>query len=234
MNKEEFLSLTEQNGLSINQKMLEQLDKYRELLKKYNQVMNLTSIVEEEEVYEKHYYDSLMFTFGMNLDDKRLIDVGTGAGFPGLVLAICFPKLKVDLLEPLTKRCNFLNEVIAELDLKNVIVINERAEDYSKKNVEKYDIATARAVAKLNILLEISSQMIKVGGFFIALKGRIAEEEIQEAKNAIKVLRFDLKNVQKSFLPSQEDVRMNVFLLKENKTPSSYPRNFGQIKKRPL
>ena len=99
---------------------------------------------------------------------------------------------------------------------------------------EKYDIATARAVAKLNILLEISSQMIKVGGFFIALKGRIAEEEIQEAKNAIKVLRFDLKNVQKSFLPSQEDVRMNVFLLKENKTPSSYPRNFGQIKKRPL
>ena len=234
MKKEEFISLLSKNNVVLSEKQSLQFGKYLYLLQEYNKVMNLTGITEEEEVYEKHFYDSLLFSFNENMDGLSLIDVGSGAGFPGVPLAIAYPSLNVTLLEPLTKRCKFLEVVKNELGLSNVVIVNERAEDFSKKNEEKFDIATARAVSKLNILLEISSQMIKVNGYFIALKGKIAQEEIEQAKNALKVLNFKIEKNKEDYLPSEEDSRANIFIKKLGSTNKKYPRNYSQIKNRPL
>ena len=234
MRKEEFISLLSKNNVLLSEKQSLQYEQYLHLIQKYNEVMNLTGITEEEEVYEKHFYDSLLFSFNENMDDLSLIDVGSGAGFPGIPLAIAYPSLKVTLLEPLTKRCVFLAVVKEELGLDNVEIVCQRAEIYSKENVEKFDIATARAVSKLNILLEISSQMIKVGGYFIALKGRIAEEEIKDASKALNVLNFKIEKNKEDSLPSEEDKRANIFIKKMGKTNPKYPRNYSQIKNRPL
>lgn len=234
MTKLEFITYTSNNGLVLTDEQLSQFEKYQQMLKEKNQVMNLTSIVEEEEVFEKHFLDSLLFSFNENLDDKECIDVGTGAGFPGLVLAICYPSLKMTLLEPLTKRCNFLQEVIDELKLTNVKVVNQRSEDYCKENKEKFDLAFARAVSKLNILLEIIMPLVKVNGYFIALKGKIYQEEINDSKNALKELNSVVEKVKESTLPSENDVRGNVFVKKVGHISNKYPRNYGQIKKRPL
>ena len=234
MKKEEFISLLSKNNVVLSEKQSLQFEKYLYLLQEYNKVMNLTGITEEEEVYEKHFYDSLLFSFNENMDGLSLIDVGSGAGFPGVPLAIVYPSLNVTLLEPLTKRCKFLEVVKNELGLTNVVIVNERAEDFSKKNEEKFDIATARAVSKLNILLEISSQMIKVNGYFIALKGKIAQEEIEQAKNALKVLNFKIEKNKEDYLPSEEDSRANIFIKKLGSTNKKYPRNYSQIKNRPL
>lgn len=234
MKKEEFISLLKEKNVVLSEKQALQFEKYLFLLQEYNKVMNLTGITEEEEVYEKHFYDSLLFSFNENMENLSLIDVGSGAGFPGVPLAITYPLLRVTLLEPLTKRCKFLEVVKNELGLNNVVIINQRAEDYSKQNVEKFDIATARAVSKLNILLEISSQMIKVNGYFIALKGKIALEEIEQAKNALKILNFKIEKNKEDKLPSEEDKRANIFIRKMGSTNKKYPRNYSQIKNRPL
>ena len=234
MTKQEFLSLLNENNVVLSEKQAFQFEKYLYLLQEYNKVMNLTGITEENEVYEKHFYDSLLFSFGENLNGLTLIDVGSGAGFPGIPLAIAYPNLTITLLEPLNKRCNFLDVVVKELDLKNVTIICERAEIYSRENIEKYDIATARAVSKLNILLEISSQMVKVGGHFIALKGKIAQEEIEQASNALKLLNFKIAKIKSDSLPSEEDERKNIFIKKIGRTNPKYPRNYSQVKNRPL
>lgn len=234
MTKQEFLSLLNENNVVLSEKQAFQFEKYLYLLQEYNKVMNLTGITEENEVYEKHFYDSLLFSFGENLNGLTLIDVGSGAGFPGIPLAIAYPNLTITLLEPLNKRCFFLDIVVKELDLKNVTIICERAEIYSRENIEKYDIATARAVSKLNILLEISSQMVKVGGHFIALKGKIAQEEIEQASNALKLLNFKITKIKSDSLPSEEDERKNIFIKKIGRTNPKYPRNYSQIKNRPL
>ena len=234
MKKEEFISLLRERGLFLTENQVSQFEKYLYLIQEHNKVMNLTGITEEEEVYEKHFYDSLLFSFNEDMEDLSLIDVGSGAGFPGIPLAITYPSLKVTLLEPLMKRCVFLSLVVQELGLQNVEVVNDRAEIYSKENKEKYDIATARAVSKLNILLEISSQMIKVGGYFVALKGRIAQEEIEQAKFALKLLNFKIEKNKEDSLPSEEDKRANIFIRKMGSTNPKYPRNYSQVKNRPL
>ena len=234
MKKEEFISLLSQNNVVLSEKQISQFEKYLHLIQEHNKVMNLTGITEEEEVYEKHFYDSLLFSFNEDMENLSLIDVGSGAGFPGIPLAITYPSLKITLLEPLMKRCVFLSLVVEELGLKNVEVVCDRAEIYSKENKEKFDIATARAVSKLNILLEIASQMIKVGGYFVALKGRIAEEEIEQAKFALKLLNFKIEKNKEDRLPSEEDKRVNIFIRKMGTTNGKYPRNYSQIKNRPL
>ena len=234
MTEQEFLKLAEEHGLVLSMETIDKLNIYQRLLEEKNKVMNLTGIDQKEDVYEKHFYDSLLFSFNEDMNGKSLIDVGTGAGFPGLVLAICYPNLKVTLLEPLTKRCNFLEEVVKELRLTNVEIVNERSEDYSIKNVEKYDYAVARAVSKLNILLEIISPLVKINGLFVALKGKIYQEEILESKNALKTLIMEVIKVKEEKLPSENDIRGNIFIQKKGKTPSKFPRNYGQIKKRPL
>ena len=234
MKKEEFISLLRERGLFLTENQVSQFEKYLYLIQEHNKVMNLTGITEEEEVYEKHFYDSLLFSFNEDMEDLSLVDVGSGAGFPGIPLAITYPSLNVTLLEPLMKRCVFLSLVVKELGLENVEVVCDRAEIFSKENKERFDIATARAVSKLNILLEISSQMIKVGGYFVALKGRIAQEEIEQAKFALKLLNFKIEKNKEDRLPSEEDKRANIFIKKMGSTNSKYPRNYSQIKNRPL
>ena len=234
MNLHEFKDYLKDNNLILSDIQINQLVRYQELLKEWNKVMNLTGIVELEEVLEKHFLDSLLFSFGEDFVGKKGIDVGTGAGFPGLVLAICYPAFHITLLEPLTKRCHFLETVVKTLGLNNVIIVNERSEDYCKEHLEEFDFAFARAVSKLNILIEIIVPLLKVGGTFVALKGKIYQEEIDASKNALKELNSEVSKVKESFLPSENDVRGNVFIKKLKKTSLKYPRNYGQIKKRPL
>ena len=234
MTKEEFYLELEKNRLVLSDLQKNRLHKYFEMLVEKNKVMNLTGITEENEVYEKHFYDSILFAFDMDLNDKTLIDVGTGAGFPGLVLAICYPRLKVTLLEPLAKRCNFLNEVIDELHLENVEVINARAEDLAKTHRGKFDFATARAVARLNILLELAIPLIKVNGTFIALKGKMGYEEVKEASNALKLLDCKIESTQDVKLFTDNDDRVNVFVKKIKDTNTRYPRAYSKIKSKPL
>ena len=234
MNRVEFYHILSSNGLELSVVQKEQLHTYFELLVEKNKVMNLTGITEENEVYEKHFYDSLLFSFDIDFSGKTLIDVGTGAGFPGLVLAICYPNLKVTLLEPLNKRCVFLSEVVTALGLQNVEIVNQRSEDYSKNNREKFDYATARAVARLNMLLELVMPLVKVNGTFIALKGRMGYEEVNEAKRALELLNCKVDNVQDVKLLTDDDSRQNIFVLKLKRTSVNYPRNYAQIKNKPL
>lgn len=234
MNREEFYHILSSNGLELSAVQKEQLHTYFELLVEKNKVMNLTGITEENEVYEKHFYDSLLFSFDIDFSGKTLIDVGTGAGFPGLVLAICYPNLKVTLLEPLNKRCVFLSEVVTALSLQNVEIVNQRSEDYSKNNREKFDYATARAVARLNILLELVMPLVKVNGTFIALKGRLGYEEVDESKKALELLDCKVNKVQDVKLLTDDDSRQNIYVLKLKKTNIKYPRNYSQIKNKPL
>ena len=177
---------------------------------------------------------SLLFSFDIDFSGKTLIDVGTGAGFPGLVLAICYPNLKVTLLEPLNKRCVFLSEVVTALGLQNVEIVNQRSEDYSKNNREKFDYATARAVARLNILLELVMPLVKVNGTFVALKGRLGYEEVDESKRALELLDCKVSKIQDVKLLTDDDSRQNIFVLKLKKTHMKYPRNYSQIKNKAL
>ena len=176
MNKEEFINEVSNIGIDLTDKQLEQLEKYYQQLIVENKKYNLTSIIEKEDVYLKHFYDSLTITKIIKLNNQSLCDIGTGAGFPGLVLKIIYPNLKVTLLDATEKKCNFLKLVIKELNLKDIEVINERAEIYSKKIREKYDIVTSRAVAPLKHLLEYSIPLVKVNGYYIAMKSDISKE----------------------------------------------------------
>ena len=234
MNREEFYHILATNNLVLSTEQKNQLHTYFELLVEKNKVMNLTGITEENEVYEKHFYDSLLFSFDIDFSGKTLIDVGTGAGFPGLVLAICYPNLKVTLLEPLNKRCVFLSEVVTALGLQNVEIVNQRSEDYSKNNREKFDYATARAVARLNILLELVMPLVKVNGTFVALKGRLGYEEVDESKRALELLDCKVSKIQDVKLLTDDDSRQNIFVLKLKKTNMKYPRNYSQIKNKAL
>ena len=234
MTKEQFYHQCELNGLILNEVQKKQLDQYLYLLQETNKVMNLTGITEENEVYEKHYYDCLLASYHLDFENRSLVDVGAGAGFPGLEYAICYPNLNVTLVEPLTKRCNFLSKVKEDLKLNNVIIINERSEDFVKNARGKYDYATARAVAKLNILLEIITPLLKINGLFIALKGRQGEEELIEASNAIKLLNLKVIDVKKTKLLTVEDERVNIYIRLINTISPKYPRAYSQIKKKPL
>ena len=234
MTREEFYLELEKNNLLLNDVQKEGLHTYFHMLVEKNKVMNLTGITEEDEVYEKHFYDSILFSFELDFNEKTLIDVGTGAGFPGLVLAICYPKLNVTLLEPLAKRCNFLSEVVNALKLKNAIVVNARAEDFVKTSRNKFDYATARAVAKLNVLLELVMPLIKVKGQFVALKGKMGHEEVKEATNALKLLDSKVESLQDVRLFTDNDSRVNVFIKKMKDTNLKYPRAYSKIKAKPL
>mgnify|MGYP004686378451 FL=1 len=179
MNKKEFIQEINKLGIQLTDEQLHQLDKYYQLLIEWNKVMNLTGITEEKEVYLKHFYDSLTIAKVIDLTkEKSLCDVGSGAGFPGMVLKIVFPNLKVTLVDSLNKRIKFLTEVANELNLKDIALVHARAEDFAKNNREKFDVVTARAVAPINVLLEYCLPLTKVGKYFIALKGNISQEII--------------------------------------------------------
>ena len=229
-----FVENVKKLGIEINDKQLKQLEKYYELLIEWNEKINLTGITKKEDVYLKHFYDSLTMQKIVNLYNvETLCDVGTGAGFPGLVLKIMFPNLKITLIDALNKRINFLNDVIEKLELKDIETIHSRSEDYALKNREKFDVVTARAVASLPVLMELCVPLVKEQGYFIPLKANITEEKIL-SKNAISKLYLKEVDEIKFILPVEESNRCLVKYLKEKKTDKKYPRKFSEIKKRTL
>ena len=170
MTKEQFIEACEKAGLILNQTQIEQFETYLRLLQEWNEKMNLTSITEATEIWEKHFYDSVM-PF-KDVKGVSLCDVGTGAGFPGIPVAIAYPDMKVTLVEPLQKRCRFLEAIKSALHL-DVTICNQRAEDFAQEHREQFDIVTSRAVARMTILLELCAPLVKVGGTFVALKGKM-------------------------------------------------------------
>ena len=231
MNQKSFLEYLEKRGLKLNQRQVKQLNDYASFLAEYNEKINLTNITEYEEVLEKHFLDSLLAPLNHKIEGS-LVDVGTGAGFPGMVLKICYPELKVILLEPIKKRCIFLNETIKLLDLKDIEVINIRGEEYSLKNREKYDYVTARAVGNLSILIEICGSLVKKGGYFIALRGSKGKQELKDAENAYKKLGFEIAEEYEEVHDYGE--RGIYFLKKIKEGNKKYPRNYSLIKNNPL
>ena len=230
MNKEQFINEITKLNINYTNEMIEKLEKYYEILYTENKKYNLTAITDKKEVFLKHFFDSLTITKIVDLDNQSLIDVGTGAGFPGIVLKIFFPKLDVTLLDSTTKKCIFLTKIVEELQLEKVKIINKRAEVYSKENREKYDIVTSRAVAPLKHLLEYSIPMLKVNGTFIALKSNITDE----MKNIDKYYqRLSLKNetILQFQLPYENSLRTIYKVEKYNITEKKYPRQYSQIKK---
>ncbi len=230
MNIKRFREELKKLGIELTKKQEQQLEKYYEMLIETNKVTNLTRITDKEDVYLKHFYDSLTIAKTVDLNQElTLIDIGTGAGFPGLVLKIVFPKLKITLLDSLNKRIDFLNKVIQELDLKEIKAVHSRIEEYD----EKFDIVTSRAVAKTNILLELSCNLAKINGYYIFLKSDI-EQELTESENAIKELNVKLIQKEEFYLPIENSKRTIIKFIKEGKSNKEYPRNFTQIKKNPL
>ncbi len=215
----------------FNDEIQSKIYQYYELIFEYNKVMNLTGIDDLYGVYLKHFYDSLTITKIINFKDNcRVADVGTGAGFPGIILAICYPNIHVSLIEPMTKRCKFLEIVKEKLNLSNIDIINKRSEDVNIK----FDIVTSRAVARLNILLELCIPLVKVNGFFIALKGSAGDTEIVESKNALNKLDSSIDKIDHLLLPIENSIRINIKIKKNKETKIEYPRNFGRIKQAPL
>lgn len=230
----EFIEELKKINIEPTEEQLEQLNKYYELLIEYNKVMNLTGITEKDQVYLKHFYDSLTIIKVIDLNtEETLCDIGTGAGFPGIVLKILFPNLKITLIDSLNKRIEFLKIVIKELNLKNIEALHERAEEYAIKNKEKFDVVTSRAVAPLNILLELSIPLLKINKYFISYKGNISREII-ESKNALKQLDSIIEKIEEFELPKENSTRTIIKIKKLNKTNKKYPRKFSEIKKKPL
>ena len=230
---------TRELGIILSEQQLEQFYRYYELLVEWNKVMNLTGITELEEVVSKHFIDSLALVKAVPLQDGRKvsgIDVGTGAGFPGIPLKIAFPNLKITLLDSLNKRINFLNEVIAALGLTGVETIHGRAEDFAKpgKCREKYDVCVSRAVANLSTLSEYCLPFVKVGGKFISYKSEKITEEMNAAQHAVKILGGKMDGQVEFTLPDS-DIYRNLFIItKEKSTPAKYPRKAGLPSKEPL
>lgn len=233
MNKEEFIKELNKQNITLTTKMLTQLETYYEVLIKENQKYNLTAITKKEEVYLKHFYDSLTINQIIPLTNQSICDIGTGAGFPGLVLKIVFPNLSVTLVDATEKKCKFLEYLIQKLELTNIKVINARAEIYSKTTREKYDIVTSRAVAPLKHLLEYSIPLVKVGGHYIAMKGNITKE-LENIDTYYQKLNIKEVKILNTTLPIENSTRTLIKYQKISPTPIIYPRKYKEIKNKPL
>ena len=233
MNKEQFIDELKKINITVTKHMLEQLEKYDEVLRSENKKYNLTAIKNKEDVYLKHFYDSLTLSKIIKLENQSLCDIGTGAGFPGMVLKIIYPNLKVTLMDATEKKCKFLQLVIQELGLKDIEVIHARAEIYSKTVREKYDIVTSRAVAPLKHLLEYSIPLVKVGGNYIAMKSDI-QKEIENIDIYYKKLKIEEEKILTFTLPYEESTRTLIRYKKIDKTDLKYPRKYTDIKKKSL
>lgn len=234
MNIETFIKELDKLNIKITKDQLTKLSKYKDMLIEYNQKFNLTAIKTEEEIYLKHFYDSLTLVKVVDLTrDLKLLDIGTGAGFPGLVLKIVFPSLNVTLLDSNNKKITFLNTVIKELDLKDITCLYGRAENLDIKYREYFDIVTSRAVSNLRILTELSIPYLKVDGLFLPMKGVITPE-LKESKATIKILNSEIISVKEFTLPFENSNRSIAIIKKNSKTNSIYPRPYDKIIKKPL
>ena len=220
-------------NISISEEQAKCFVEYMKMLLEWNEKINLTAIVEHQEIILKHFIDSLTILPYIN-EEETILDIGTGAGFPGVPLKILRESNKITLLDSLNKRIMFLNEVIQNLKLKNISAVHGRAEDFSKENREGYDVVVSRAVARLNVLLEYMLPLTKVGGKVICMKSLEAEDELKEAKKAIQVLGGELEKIEEIKLPESDITRKIIIIKKVKNTPKQYPRKAGTPAKKPI
>ena len=219
----------------LTSKMQQQFEDYMNLLLEWNEKINLTAITEEDDIILKHFVDSLTISKYIE-DGKTLVDVGTGAGFPGIPIKIARENVKVTLVDSLNKRLLFLQDVIEKLQLKEIETLHFRAEEFgqNKKYRESFDIATSRAVANLTTLVEYLLPLVKVGGICICMKGSEVQEELEDSKKAIKILGGEIYTIEEFTLP-ESDIKRNIVIIKKvSKTPSKYPRKPGTPSKEPI
>ena len=232
MNKEEFIIELKKLEIHPTEEQLKKLEDYKMFLMEYNTHTNLTAIKDEEGIYLKHFYDSL--TISKYIKEKRkIIDIGTGAGFPGAVLAIMHPETEFILLDSNNKKIKFLNELKEKLNLTNIELVIDRAEDYVKQHKEEFDIVTSRAVAELRILAELSLPALKIGGLFLPMKAKI-EEELENSLDTFEILNGKIVDKITFELPVEKSTRTLLIIEHTKKTENLYPRSYDKILKKPL
>ncbi|WP_141434457.1 16S rRNA (guanine(527)-N(7))-methyltransferase RsmG [Bacillus sp. 03113] len=237
MNTEQFIQMLKEKGIDLSPWQITQYEAYFEALVEWNEKMNLTAITDKADVYLKHFYDSLTASFYYDFNEPlHICDVGAGAGFPSIPLKIAFPNLHVTIVDSLNKRIHFLEHIANVLKLENVQFIHDRAETFGQKPEYRgvFDIVTARAVARLSVLSELCLPLVKVGGYFIAMKGAGAKGEIDLGKKAITVLGGKLEKSFSFILPIEESERNILLIKKEKQTPKKYPRKPGTPNKTPI
>ena len=231
-----FCKYLQKLEIQLTEIQLQQFMDYYEMLVEKNKVMNLTAITELQEVINKHFIDSLALVKVMKLNNQKLLDLGTGAGFPGIPLKIAYPNLNIVLLDSLKKRLNFLDEVIDKLNLNDIKTIHGRAEDYGRdiKYRESFDVCVSRAVARLSSLAEYCLPYVKKNGYFISYKSGNIEQELQASSKAIKILGAEVEQVHEFLLPENDVERTLIVIKKTGSTPKNYPRAAGKPSKEPL
>jgi len=237
MNPEQFVNALTDNGIELSNFQREQFSIYFRTLVEWNEKINLTAITNEEDVYLKHFYDCITAAFYYDFNqDLHICDVGAGAGFPSIPLKICFPHVKVTIVDSLQKRIGFLNHLANELKLTDVAFYHDRAENFGKnmKFRETFDIVTARAVARMSVLSELCLPLVKKGGVFIAMKGAQAEDEMQVGETAIELMGGETDAIHTFKLPQEDSERSIVIIHKQRKTPKKYPRKAGLPNKEPI
>ena len=231
MNREEFIEETKKLGINITEETMNKFDTYINFLIEYNEHTNLTAIKDYESILLKHFFDSLMLEHYFDFKNtKRILDIGTGAGFPGMILAIMHPEIEVTLLDSNNKKLKFLELLAEKINVKNIKTVHERAEDYVNRERQKFDVVTSRAVSDLEILSELSIPFLKIGGYFIPLKGKI-DDELNRSKEIIKNLGGNIKNIFNYELIKENSTRNIILIEKVSDTPNKYPRNYSQIKR---
>ena len=233
MNDQEFIIALKELNIEINETQQKQLKTYADFLTEYNQHTNLTRIVDISQIYLKHFYDSLTLVKEIDFNKiNNILDIGTGAGFPGMVLKILFPHLKVTLLDSNQKKITFLEQLKLKLSVDNTIIIHSRAEEFAKNHQESFDLVTSRAVANMLILCELAIPMVRIGGNFVAMKGTLENEE--NFNYAAEILGGTIININKFELPFEKSIRNLINIKKISSSPQNYPRAYDKIIKKPL
>lgn len=236
MNEQQFIEALKSKGIELTDKQIGQFRTYFEMLVEWNEKVNLTAVTEEQDVYLKHFYDSLTPLFYVDIEENiSLCDVGAGAGFPSLPIKIVRPDLKITIVDSLNKRINFLNELTAELGLDKIHLVHDRAENFGQYTARHmFDVVTARAVANLNVLLELCLPLVRTGGHFIVLKGKKGLEELGDSEFALDLLGGQVLDTFSFELPEEDSMRHIIDIKKTHKTPRKYPRKPGKPNKSPL